>query len=314
VPFLAQYVNGAYRYLIGISLIAAIVMTVYGGFRYLVGSSLGDIKAGKKIITDALGGMLIILAAYLILNTINPATLNLSILNIQYVSRIDLDTVLNNTRVDTSAISLDDSGGGASGVGGGGCPVQLSTVAADPIGGEDARGQEFKTAIASRVAGGTSRDRVVHIADAAASCGVAMGSCGHTAEEIFVTAGSPARGFQTHTLPQSIIVEMGQHKCQTYSRECNRPAMAQMFELAHGQVSGWPEAFTNDLQPGDVITVFNANSDGYGLHRAVFMGWAGTGRASVVQGSWGRLVASGTICLTSACQNPEPLVRTFQPR
>ncbi|HVM90954.1 MAG TPA: hypothetical protein VMU11_03610, partial [Verrucomicrobiae bacterium] len=281
----------------------------------LVGASLGDVKSGKKIITDALGGMLIILAAYLILNTINPATLNLSILNIQYVSRIDLDTVLETTRVDTTAVSLDDNAdGGAAGVGGGSCPVHLATAATDPPGGEDNRSDEFKTAIAAAVTGGSSRDRVVHMADAAASCGVALGSCGHTAEEIYTLAGSAARGFQTHTIPQSIIVEMGQHKCQTYSRECNRPAMAQMFELTHGQVSGWPEAFTNDLQPGDVITVFNANSDGYGLHRAIFMGWAGSGRARVVQGSWGRLVSSGTICLTTACSNPEPIVRTFQPR
>jgi len=97
VPFLAEYINGAYRYLIGISLIAAIVMTVYGGFRYLVGASLGDVKSGKKIITDALGGMLIILAAYLILNTINPATLNLSILNL--------------ANVDYQALVFDNPGG-----------------------------------------------------------------------------------------------------------------------------------------------------------------------------------------------------------
>jgi D-alanyl-D-alanine dipeptidase len=91
VPFLAQYVNGVYRYLIGISLIAAIVMTVYGGFRYLVGASLGDIKSGKKIITDAIGGMLIILAAYMILNTINPATLNLSILQLEFIPEQAMD-------------------------------------------------------------------------------------------------------------------------------------------------------------------------------------------------------------------------------
>jgi hypothetical protein len=89
-PFLAEYVNGVYRYLIGISLIAAIVMTVYGGFRYLVGSSLGDVKSGKKIITDAIAGMLIVLGAYMILNTINPATLNLSILQLSYVNFQDL--------------------------------------------------------------------------------------------------------------------------------------------------------------------------------------------------------------------------------
>jgi hypothetical protein len=82
IPYLAQYVNGVYRYLVAIVLIVSIVMVVYGGFRYLVGASMGDIQTGKKIIVDALAGMLITLGAYMILNTVNPATVNLSTLKL----------------------------------------------------------------------------------------------------------------------------------------------------------------------------------------------------------------------------------------
>jgi len=319
VPYLAQYINGVYRYLIGVSLIAAIVMTVYGGFRYLVGSSLGDIKAGKTIITNALGGMLLVLAAYLVLNSINPATLNLSTLQLQFVSRIDIDSLLETTQVDTVGVS-DDVDGGSPSAGAAAstytdCPVTLTTPPADPPTGTSARGTEFLRAMQTLLGTtGTPRDRVLRIAEAASKCGVALGSCGHTAETIYTAAGSDARGFQTHTIPQSVIIEMGNHKCTTYSRECNLPAIAAMFDLTHSQVANWPDSWTNELQAGDVITVFNANSDGYGLHRAVFMGWASSGRAQVVQGAYGRLVRDGTICLTSACTNPQPLVRTFRPR
>ncbi len=78
VAGLADYINVAYRYLVSVVLIVAIVMVVYGGFRYLVGASIGDIQAGKKIIVDAIVGMLIVLGAYTILSTVNPNTVILS--------------------------------------------------------------------------------------------------------------------------------------------------------------------------------------------------------------------------------------------
>jgi hypothetical protein len=71
---LAEYINVAYRYLVSVVLVVAIVMTVYGGFRYLFGASAGSVGAGKEIIRDALIGMLIVLGAYTLLATINPAT------------------------------------------------------------------------------------------------------------------------------------------------------------------------------------------------------------------------------------------------
>ncbi len=91
IPFLAQYISAGYRYLIGVGVIAAIIMVMYGGFRYMVGSAMGDVKRGKKIILDAVLGLVLILSAYLILQTVNPATLNLDAVRVPLVGQEEAD-------------------------------------------------------------------------------------------------------------------------------------------------------------------------------------------------------------------------------
>lgn len=110
VQGLPDYINVAYRYMVTIVLVVAIVMVVYGGFRYLVGASLGDIQAGKKIIQDAIVGMLLVLGAYTILSTINPATTILSFEAPESINCQDLATpnVIKNARCSTDA----ECGGG----------------------------------------------------------------------------------------------------------------------------------------------------------------------------------------------------------
>ena len=75
VSGLPEYINTVYRYLVSIILVVAIVMCVYGGFLYLVGSAgISSAQRGKQIIKDALVGMVIVLSAYAILQTINSGT------------------------------------------------------------------------------------------------------------------------------------------------------------------------------------------------------------------------------------------------
>lgn len=72
VSGLGEYINTAYKYLASIVLVVAIVMVVYGGFIYLVGSAgISSIQRGKQIMKDAILGMVVVLAAYAILNTVN---------------------------------------------------------------------------------------------------------------------------------------------------------------------------------------------------------------------------------------------------
>jgi len=75
VSGLPEYINTVYRYLVSIILVIAIVMVVYGGFLYLTGAAgMGSVQRGKQIIKDALIGMVIVLTAFAILQTISSGT------------------------------------------------------------------------------------------------------------------------------------------------------------------------------------------------------------------------------------------------
>lgn len=84
VPFLAQYIAGIFRFAIGAAALLASIMVVYGGFRYLLGSTLGDIKAGREVIQNAVIGLIVLLCSYVILRSINPAVVNLQPLQLEY--------------------------------------------------------------------------------------------------------------------------------------------------------------------------------------------------------------------------------------
>jgi hypothetical protein len=80
---LAQYIAGAYRYLISISAVAATIAFSFGAFLYLLGGAMPSINSGKRIMQDAVIGMLLVLGATAILRTINPDTLTLAALHIK---------------------------------------------------------------------------------------------------------------------------------------------------------------------------------------------------------------------------------------
>lgn len=91
IPWLAQYIYAFAQYLFGISVVAAAVMIVYGGFLLIVGSAAPAIQRGKEIIRDALIGLIILLGAYTILQTVNPETLTLKAIKIPVVERISAE-------------------------------------------------------------------------------------------------------------------------------------------------------------------------------------------------------------------------------
>jgi len=88
-----------------------------------------------------------------------------------------------------------------------------------------------------------------------------------------------------------------------------------VYERLSSEIGGgYPDAWADELQPGDSIVIFNANSSIRGSHAAIFMGWSSrNGVANVIQGSPGKVVKRGTICLKSACGLPFPLTSTFKP-
>ncbi|GEM_PF-6420845 len=90
VTDVGNYIAVVYRYMIGLAGTAAVIMIVYGGFLYLLGSSTGSVSEGKKIIQDAIIGLLLVLGSYTILSTVNPNTLSLKLPNIQKIVPVAL--------------------------------------------------------------------------------------------------------------------------------------------------------------------------------------------------------------------------------
>ena len=201
IPFLAQYIQGVYNFLLGIVGMVAAVLMIIGGFQYL--TSAGDkakISAGKKRITDALIGMVLVFGSYILLYTINPNLVtfqSLQLTSIKTSSSTDFISTLGSTTADTSVgIVTDTSAGGGTTTGGGqsgsshvwlsgSCPFAYSP--SDSKAGRLAFYQGIQSP--GVVTATTSADKVVQIADLARVCGALLGSCGRTAGAINALAG-----------------------------------------------------------------------------------------------------------------------------
>lgn len=78
---LIQYLQLAFNTLITVSIILAIAYLVYGGALYILSGIPGQVSKGKGVIENALIGLVLVLASWLILHTVNPnlTTLNLDL-------------------------------------------------------------------------------------------------------------------------------------------------------------------------------------------------------------------------------------------
>ncbi len=63
---------------VGLAAILAVVMLAIGGFKYMTSESIPNVGNAKEQITNAIVGLLIVLAAVLVLWTINPQLTSMS--------------------------------------------------------------------------------------------------------------------------------------------------------------------------------------------------------------------------------------------
>ncbi len=90
-PWLANYIDGLYRYGTGvIAILAIIVMMIAGVIWITAGGKEERVADAKKWIGGSLMGLLIALSSYMILRVINPALTTLSPIKIAYISRFDI--------------------------------------------------------------------------------------------------------------------------------------------------------------------------------------------------------------------------------
>jgi hypothetical protein len=78
---LGDYVNALYIAAISIAAVLAVLRIIYAGVQYMLTDVVTQKGAAKKTIRNALIGLILIVAAFLILNTINPQLTSLNSLN-----------------------------------------------------------------------------------------------------------------------------------------------------------------------------------------------------------------------------------------
>lgn len=74
-----SYIPGIIVLIIGIAGVLAVIKIIFGGILYMSTDAIGGKSEGKGHITDALWGLLLIVSAWIILNTINPDLVNLNL-------------------------------------------------------------------------------------------------------------------------------------------------------------------------------------------------------------------------------------------
>lgn len=93
VDSIGQYVNAFYKYFAGGIGILATVMILWGGFKWMTAagnaSKVGD---ARDTIYSAIMGLILTFGSYILLNTINPALVNLSV-GVNSIGRQELGTV-----------------------------------------------------------------------------------------------------------------------------------------------------------------------------------------------------------------------------
>ena len=73
---LGEYLSKIYSYSIAIAGVLAVLMLVWGGFKYMTTDSILGKSDGKEIVNNALLGLVLVFASWLILYTINPNLVN----------------------------------------------------------------------------------------------------------------------------------------------------------------------------------------------------------------------------------------------
>jgi hypothetical protein len=95
---LSGYINGLYRIVVAGASVLAVLMIIIGGFNYVASDAINNKEEGKSMIKGALGGLLLVFASYIVLNTVNPQLLSLKVGDTQLKSEslMGLATLMNN--------------------------------------------------------------------------------------------------------------------------------------------------------------------------------------------------------------------------
>lgn len=98
VPFLGDYISGIYRYSLVVIVTIAVIMIIVAGIRWMTSAANSDaISESKKMIFNALMGIVIAASSYAILYTINPELVTFKNLAVTIIQADNLDEYSDST-------------------------------------------------------------------------------------------------------------------------------------------------------------------------------------------------------------------------
>ena len=78
-PDFTTFLNALFKASLAVGAILAVLRIVYGGYLYMTTDVWSKLEDAKRVLSDAVIGLLLLLAIWLILNQINPHILDLNI-------------------------------------------------------------------------------------------------------------------------------------------------------------------------------------------------------------------------------------------
>ncbi len=77
---LSEYIPNLFNFIVGIAAVLAFIMITMGGITYATSDAISGKSKGREYIENALWGLLLVIGAWVILNTINPQILKFDLL------------------------------------------------------------------------------------------------------------------------------------------------------------------------------------------------------------------------------------------
>lgn len=338
IPWIGEYIKAVYNFTVIVISILAIVMLIIAGAQ-IITSAGGPAKgAAYKRITQAIIGLFIAWGSYVVLYTINPGLTQFKSLSVQFIPSDPYTIELGTTEEYTVSEEGAGPAAGSYKEKFTDCPLQLSSEPTFVAPEKEPRTLEFYKQIGQIVTTAVPpTERVIQIANAAAKCGVHFGSCGRTAGTVLALAGFgdsaclnggaayrkgciSVKGRTVFSIPypdRKFLETVRCTKTNTASTCApdGKTARKIVFDKYKSKMPPeWPDSIADGLQPGDYVIVYNGNTSLRGSHAALFVGWGSGGRAQVIQGSWGKVVSMGTVCIKSSCSSPEALMEITRPQ
>jgi hypothetical protein len=97
---LNEYLVYAFNLVIGLAAVAAVFMIVLGGFEYMTTDAWSKKEEGKKRLTNAIVGLLMVLTSYLILKTVNPKLVDIPSTIVPPIQNLNTGSNLANSLFD----------------------------------------------------------------------------------------------------------------------------------------------------------------------------------------------------------------------